>query len=65
MFMKKQDKDQNTQKTWAGMPVNWDWKNWHKGIWNPEDDTLFPPKRVGIGWTINFQALLKKAHLIK
>lgn len=53
------------QRTFAGMPVNWDWKNWHKGMWNPEDDTLFPPKRVGIGWTVNFHAVLKKAKLVK
>lgn len=63
--MEKQTKDQKTQKTWAGMPVNWDWKNWHKDIWNPEDDQLFPPKRVGIGWGLNLHALLKKMRLLK
>lgn len=53
------------QKTWLGMPVNWDYKNWHKGIWDPNDPTLFPPKRFGIGWTINFHELLKRARIIK
>jgi uncharacterized membrane protein len=63
--MQKQEEDQKSQKTWAGMPVNWDLKNWYKGMWNPHDDTLFPPKRFGIGWTINFHALLKRAHILK
>jgi hypothetical protein len=47
------------------MPVNWDWKNYNKGVWNPDDERLFPPKRVGIGWTINFHALLKTIGMIK
>jgi uncharacterized membrane protein len=47
------------------MPVNWEWRNFNKGVWNPEDERLFPPKRVGIGWTINFHALLKKIGIIK
>ena len=63
--MEKQEKLQKTKKSRAEMPVNWDWKNWYKGMWNPEDDTLFAPKRVGIGWTTNFHALLKKTRLLK
>lgn len=51
------------QRRFAGMPVSWDWKNWYKGVWNPQDDRLFPPRRVGIGWSINFAALLKKMGL--
>jgi uncharacterized membrane protein len=54
-----------TQKTFAGMPMNWDWKNWHKGLWNPESDELFTPKRVGIGWTINFHAVLKAFKILR
>jgi uncharacterized membrane protein len=63
--MENQNKDQKTQKMSAGMPVNWDWKNWYKGILNSEDDKLFPPKRVGVGWTINFHALLKRTRILK
>jgi hypothetical protein len=40
-------------------------QNFSKGVWNPEDERLFPPKRVGIGWTINFHALLKRIGIIK
>ncbi len=48
-----------------GIPVNWDFKNWHKGIWNVDDDKIIQPKRVGIGWTINFHALLKRTKILK
>ena len=46
-----------------GMPVNWDWKNWNKGVWNTDDHRLFPPKRVGIGWTINIHELLRRLRV--
>jgi uncharacterized membrane protein len=48
------------QRTFLGTPVDWDWKNFNKGIWNPDDSRLFPPKRIGVGWTINFYELLKR-----
>jgi hypothetical protein len=37
------EKDPNKvpQRTWMGMPVNWDWKNWNKGVWNADDHRLF------------------------
>jgi hypothetical protein len=53
------------QKTWAGIPVSWDWKNWNKGVWNAQDHRLFPPKRVGIGWTINFREVLRRLRVVK
>jgi uncharacterized membrane protein len=63
------EKDQNpidaSQKTWLGMPVNWDTKNWSKGMWNAKDERLFPPKRIGVGWTINFHKLFKSIGLLK
>jgi hypothetical protein len=48
-----------------GMLVNWDWKNFNKGVWNPDDSRLFPPKRIGVGWTINFHELLKRPGIKK
>ncbi len=66
--MENQNDPKNTekeQKTFLGMPMNWDLKNWHSTMWNPDDDDLFPPKSFGIGWTINFHAVLKKSGLIK
>jgi uncharacterized membrane protein len=46
------------------MPDNWDLKNWYKGMWNADDHRLFPPKRVGVGWTINFREVLRWLHLL-
>ena len=52
-------------KTFLGMPMNWDHTKIFKNVWNLDDDRLFPPKTFGIGWTINFNALLRKTGLIK
>jgi hypothetical protein len=65
MSDEKQEPGKGAPKTWAGMPVSWDWKHWYKGLWNAEDDRPFPPKRVGVGWTINVRALLKKLRTLK
>jgi len=51
-------------KKFLGMPASWDTGNWYKGMWNAEDSRLFPPKRVGIGWTINFRELLKRIGIL-
>lgn len=59
---KKEDKN---QKEFLGMPMNWDTKNIFKNMWNKENDDLFPPKAFGIGWTVNFHAVLKAMGLIK
>lgn len=64
--MNKTEKEKNeNQKTFLGMPMSWDIKNLHKEIWNPEDETIFPPKKFGIGWSLNLHAVLKKARIIK
>jgi uncharacterized membrane protein len=55
----EQEPSHDSKRSWAGIPVNWDWKNWNKGVWNAQDHRLFPPKRVGIGWTINFRERLE------
>jgi uncharacterized membrane protein len=57
--------NQRPQRTFLGMPVNWDWANWNKGVWNADDHRLFPPKRVGIGWTINVHELLLRLRLVR
>jgi hypothetical protein len=53
-----------SQQTWAGMPVNWDWRNWNKGIWNVDDRRPFQPKGAGIGWTINLHELLRRLRVL-
>lgn len=52
-------------KPFLGMPTQWDLKNWNKDLWNPESDELFPPKRFGVGYGLNFHALLRKMGLLK
>lgn len=53
------------KKTFLGMPMNLDRKGILKTLWNPETDVLFPPKSFGVGWTVNFHAMLRKVGLIK
>ena len=63
--MSEKEAENKPSKTFLGMPMQWDFKNLHKDIWNQQDNRVFPPKRFGIGWGLNFHALLKKARLIK
>lgn len=58
-------KKKPTKKEFLGMPASWDRKNMFKNLWNAEIDEVFPPKTFGIGWTINFHALLRAAGIIK
>ena len=53
------------EKNFMGMPMQWDYKNMHKDIWNPEEDRIFPPRRFGIGWGMNVHAILKRTGLLK
>lgn len=61
---KKTDPDKDV-KEFLGMPMRWDRKNMFKGLWDSNDDRIFPPKYFGIGWTLNFHALGRHLHLIK
>jgi Family of unknown function (DUF5808) len=64
MSTPNQDPNARPQRTWAGMPVSWDLENWYKSMWNAQDHRLSPPKRVGIGWTINFRELLRRLRIV-
>lgn len=57
-------KKENNNKTFLGMPMNWESEKIFKTIWNKDDDRLFPPKAFGIGWTINFHAVGRKVGLL-
>lgn len=35
-----------------------------ESYWNPDDSRIFTPEALGIGWAINFYALLEKMRLI-
>jgi hypothetical protein len=62
MSTPEQDPNARPQRTFAGMPVSWDWNHRYKGMWNAP--TVPPPKRVGIGWTINFRELLRRLRVV-
>ncbi len=34
-------------------------------IWNPDDPRVLVPKAFGWGWTVNFNALLRKMRLVR
>ena len=57
---KEQPERESADAEFFGLPMNWDWRQIHKDIWNPQDDRIFPPKRFGIGWGFNVHALVKK-----
>ena len=59
------DKQKEFVKKWLGMPVRWERKNMFKNFWNAQDDRIFPPKHFGVGWDINFLALLKGMGIVK
>lgn len=56
--------DEQPVKSFFGMPMRWDRKNIFKNIWNKDDDRVFAPKHFGIGWSLNFRALLKALGLL-
>ena len=60
----KKPNDKNV-KTFLGMPMRWESKNMFRNLWNKEDHRIFPPKYFGIGWDLNFHALLSKMKLLE
>lgn len=53
------EKQKNQNKEFMRLPMKWDAKNMFKNFWNLSDDDLFPPKNFGIGYGINFHAILR------
>lgn len=45
------EKDKNALDDGYNDSANWKWGLFY---FNPKDKRIFPPKRWGIGWTINF-----------
>jgi hypothetical protein len=40
------------------------WEKFREAYWNPYESRIFTPEVFGIGWAINFYALLEKLRLI-
>lgn len=56
-----------TQKTFLGIPYNWDkpsWKKVKERVWNKKDRSLFTPKVFGWGYSINFYELLYRRKML-
>ena len=45
--MTKDYKNQEQIKTFLGMPMRWEAGKILKGLWDPEDNRIFPPKYFG------------------
>ena len=60
-----ENQNSNESRTFLGMPVSWDRERMFWNVWNPQESRILLPKYFGIGWDINFHALLKKAKLIR
>lgn len=57
------------QRTWkgtiAGVPYNFrvdEWPDLANEFWNPESDRILMPHTIGLGWGVNFAALLTRAQ---
>jgi hypothetical protein len=55
------------ERTWkgrvAGIPYNFNLPEWSSIVaeyWNPESDRIFTPRVIGMGWGINFAAVINR-----
>ena len=46
-------------RTFGGIPYRWNWRKVFADVWNPNEPRVFPPKQFGVGWGVNFHALLQ------
>lgn len=57
------------ERTWkgkvAGIPYNFNVREWGdiaNEYWNPSSDQIFQPHVIGLGWGVNFAALLRRGQ---
>lgn len=48
-----------------GMTVKFDAMHAFNNFWNPDDTRVFPPTNFGLGWDVNFHAVLRNLGLIR
>lgn len=64
----KKDPDERTWTgTIAGVPYNFNVQQWREianEYWNPASDQLFSPHAIGLGWGINFAAVVRRAQAL-
>ena len=59
------NKKSRSEGKFLGMPMRWERTKIFKNLWNKEDDRIFLPKYFGVGWDLNFHAIIKRAGLTK
>lgn len=59
------------ERTWkgrvAGVPYSFrldDWADAANEYWNPDSDKIFTEHVIGLGWGVNFAALLRRAQAL-
>ncbi|MFI5274878.1 MAG: DUF5808 domain-containing protein [Ktedonobacterales bacterium] len=58
----KEPQDRTWKGTVAGVPYNFrlnEWSNVAREYWNPQSDRVLSPHTIGVGWGINFAALIQ------
>jgi hypothetical protein len=65
----KQPPEQREWKgTIAGVPYNFrldEWSNVAKEYWDPTSDRIVTPHAIGLGWGVNFAAILGRVRELK
>lgn len=59
MATTKFEQDHDVKHFWI-FPYRWNLRLIFKNLWNPDDPRILPPKQFGVGWNVNFHALLTK-----
>lgn len=59
------------ERTWkgrvAGVPYSFrisDWPDAANEYWNPDSDQILSPHVIGLGWGVNFAALVRRARAL-
>ena len=62
----EKEPDERTWKgTVAGVPYNLrlgEWGDIAHEYWNPESDAILSPRAIGLGWGINFAAVVRRVQ---
>ena len=61
--LQKRPQDRTWKGQVAGIPYNFNVPEWGEIVgeyWNPESDEILAPHVIGLGWGINFAALINR-----
>jgi hypothetical protein len=63
----KEPQERTWKGTVAGVPYNFrvdEWSAIASDYWNPDNEAIFVPEVIGLGWGINFAALAQRARAL-